>query len=303
MAATTDSRISAARRSFQGLAATTLVLTAMGAGATDSYVPSGQQLTIPALRIGSATYSNVIVIVHDIVTPPSGSSPNGSVDTYDPASGLLTVQSVKVGGNTYYNAVVTVASLVSIGSVTGADTFNGTYLNIPSVAVGAAHYSNVTLTASTSNVLGVGQGLPRSTQDQYDAGSGQLTIAAVQVGSRVYTNVVVSASLSDVVAAGPAASIAQVQHDIFTPYCASCHSPGQEYPDLSSASASVASTVNVVSGEAAPVLEVAPGDPNNSFLIQKLTDGPNLVGHQMPKGGPYLSQAQIEEVSSWILSL
>jgi mono/diheme cytochrome c family protein len=303
MTAQTGSELPSARRILQALAAALLALGAATAGATDTYTPSTRQLTIPALTIGAATYTNVVVTVDSIVTLPSGSSPNGSVDTYDPGSGLLSVQSVLVGGTSYYNAVITVAGLVSIGSVSGADTFDGTYLKSPSIAVGGAHFANVTLTASEANVVRVNQGLPTAALDQYDPGTGHLTIAAIQVGGAVYTNVVVAASLGDIVAVGPAVSLAQVQKDIFNPYCAGCHNTGGPPPNLQSASTSGVTSINVASGEQPSIPYVKPGDPNGSYLVQKLLGLDSISGRQMPAGGPYLSPAQIEEVNSWILGL
>ena len=302
-ASTADIRRSSARHSWLGLAAVLLALTATVADATDTFDPAAQQLTIPVLKVGNATFANVVVVVRDIASPPTGSSPNGSADTYDPASGLLTVQSVQVGGNTYYNAVVAVASLVSIGSVSGADTFNGTYLNIPSVSVGGRTYVNVTVTASEANVISVSQGLPTSAVDQYDPGSGRLTIAAIQVGSAVYTNVVLAASLSDIVAVGPAVSLAQVQKDIFLPYCSDCHNPGGPPPNFASAAVSGSTSINVPSAEQPAVPYVKPGDPNGSYIIQKILGLDSIAGRQMPAGGPYLSPSQVEEVNSWILGL
>ena len=287
----------------RGPAALMLVLCAVTASAADTYAPSTRQLTIPVLSIGAATFSNVVVTVGNIVAGPAGSAPNGSGDSYDPSKGLLTVQAVQVGGQTYFNAVVTVSGLVSIGSVAGADSFNGTYLTIPAVQVGAQRYANVTLAAAVANVVSVGNGLPQAALDQYDPGTGHLTVAAIQVGSTVYTNVVLTATLSDVVAAGPAVSITQVQNDIFTPLCSDCHNPGGPVPNLSTASASASTSVNVPSDEQPSIPFVKPRDPNGSYLFQKLTGADSISGRQMPKGGPYLTQAQLDEIGAWIMGL
>ena len=305
-ARSTTLRIGHARLPAQALAAALLLCVgALAAHATDTYAPLTRQLDIPALAIGSATYANVVVTVGTIVSGPSGSAPDGSVDTYDPATGQLTVPAVQVGSTTYFNAVVTVEGPVSIGGVAGADSFNGTYLKISSVEAGGKSYANVTLAVSAANLVSVGEGLPLAAGDEFDAAAGRLSIAAVQVGSRVFTNVVISANLASVVAVGPTVSLAQVQKDIFTPQCASCHYPGA-YPDLpmdlSSAAASAAALVNVVSVES-NALRVKPGDPNASYIIQKLQGAASIQGDRMPDGGPYLSIAQVEEVSSWILGL
>jgi hypothetical protein len=47
------------------------------------------------------------------------------------------------------------------------------------------------------------------------------------------------------------------------------------------------------------ILRVAPGDPDNSYLIQKL-EGTASVGVQMPEGGPPLPQDRIDVIRQWI---
>jgi uncharacterized repeat protein (TIGR03803 family) len=170
-----------------------LLSCAAQASAPDGYNPATKALTMPTLAIGSASYSNVIVTVGGIVTPPSGTSANGSVDRYDPGSGDLTVQSVSFNNHTYYNVVVTVASLVSIGSVTGADSYDGTNLTIAYVQNGPTVYADVVVTEALSDVLSVAGGMPTAGPDIYGSWTHELAIPAVQVGNRVYTNVIVEA--------------------------------------------------------------------------------------------------------------
>ena len=71
----------------------------------------------------------------------------------------------------------------------------------------------------------------------------------------------------------------QIQAVIFTPSCtgAGCHSGGApaEGLNLSDAATSLAALVGVPSSQQAGVLRVAVGDPNASYLIQKLE---NAVG-------------------------
>jgi uncharacterized protein (DUF2141 family) len=166
-----------------------LLVCAGEAWGTDSY--NGADITIPAVTIGSATYSNMVVTLGSIIRGPNGGSPNGSVDSYNPANNELTIPAVTVGANTYYNVIITVGSLVSIGSVSGADTYNGTDLNIPSVQVlGGAIYSNVVITVGS--IQSAGSGMPANVRDVYNAATKELTIAAVQVGGHVYTNAVVT---------------------------------------------------------------------------------------------------------------
>ncbi|MEW6169323.1 MAG: PE-PGRS family protein, partial [Pseudomonadota bacterium] len=71
--------------------------------------------------------------------------------------------------------------------------------------------------------------------------------------------------------------------------------------NLSSAAASHAALVGVASLEVPELLRVAPGDPDNSYLVHKL-EGSQAVGSRMPLGGPFLSEAEIGEVRQWIES-
>ncbi len=184
-------RTSLSRNPVVVIAAVLLACGAAAARGAATYTTATDRLTLPAVAIGGATYSDVVVTVGTIVSGPEGTSADGTVDTYDPDTAQLTVQSVTVGSATYYNVVVTVSSLVSIGGVSGADTYDGTHLTIPSVQlVGGATYTDVVVTVGS--VISTGGGMPASVRDLYNAGSRQLTIAAIEVGGHVYTNAVVT---------------------------------------------------------------------------------------------------------------
>ena len=197
------------------MAVMALLVGAFQAHATDLYGPAAGELQIPSLRIGTGTYSNVVLSIASIVTPPSGTSAIGTEDIYNPVTNHLTVPAVKVGTTTLYNAVGAVAKLTSIGSVSGADSFDGTHLHVPYVVVGTTPYYNVVLAVSLANVAAVHGGMPSVLWDQYDASAGQLTIPAVQYGSTVYTNVILKVELSDVVSVGITES---VLHSFFLGY-------------------------------------------------------------------------------------
>jgi hypothetical protein len=155
---------------------------------TDSY--NGVDLTIPAVTVGNATFSNMVVTVAGIVSGPSGGAPSGNADSYNPANNELTIPSVTVGANTFNNVIIEVGTLVSIGAVSGADVYNGTDLIIPSVQVGGTVYNNVVITVGS--IQSAGGGMPKILRDVYNPATKELTIAAVQVGNRVYTNAVIT---------------------------------------------------------------------------------------------------------------
>ena len=68
---------------------------------------------------------------------------------------------------------------------------------------------------------------------------------------------------------------------------------------LSHTNASFSALVNVASLQVGSLMRVTPGDPDNSYLVQKL-EGTATVGVQMPQGGPFLDQATIDMVRQWI---
>lgn len=46
---------------------------------------------------------------------------------------------------------------------------------------------------------------------------------------------------------------------------------------------------------------VIPGDPENSYIVQKLEGAPGIVGERMPRtGGPYLTSGQLLVLRRWI---
>jgi hypothetical protein len=92
----------------------------------------------------------------------------------------------------------------------------------------------------------------------------------------------------------------QIQDTIFTPICTNCHAGASAPVGLRlDAANSYAMLVNVASVEVPAVLRVAPGDPQNSYLVQKI-EGRAAVGARMPLGAPPLPQSSIDLVRSWI---
>jgi hypothetical protein len=95
-------------------------------------------------------------------------------------------------------------------------------------------------------------------------------------------------------------SFDSIQANVFEPLCEHCHSGANAPFGLRlDAANSYLLLVGVPSGERSNVLRVASGDPNNSYLIQKL-EGTASVGERMPAGLPALPQADINVVRQWI---
>jgi mono/diheme cytochrome c family protein len=69
---------------------------------------------------------------------------------------------------------------------------------------------------------------------------------------------------------------------------------------LDSLDNSYAYLVNQAADEVPELMRVNPGNPDDSYIIKKLEGAADIVGGRMPLGGPYLSEAQIDQVRTWI---
>ena len=97
-------------------------------------------------------------------------------------------------------------------------------------------------------------------------------------------------------------TLASIQVNIFTPTCAvsGCHFGAGAMQGLNlEAGQSYANLINVASPYGVTVIRVIPGDPDNSFLIQKLGSFPPF-GDRMPLNGPYYQQVTIDVIRQWI---
>ena len=91
-----------------------------------------------------------------------------------------------------------------------------------------------------------------------------------------------------------------IQEHVFTPICTTCHT-GATAPlgfRLDEGSA-FAMLVNAPSVEVPALRRVSPGNPDSSYIIQKL-EGHAAVGGQMPLGQTPLPQATINIIRQWI---
>jgi hypothetical protein len=91
-----------------------------------------------------------------------------------------------------------------------------------------------------------------------------------------------------------------IQNNVFTPICTTCHA-GSSAPlgFRLDAGSSYSMLVNTASVEVPALRRVLPGNPDQSYLIQKL-EGHAAVGAQMPLGQPPLPQATINVIRQWI---
>ncbi len=102
---------------------------------------------------------------------------------------------------------------------------------------------------------------------------------------------------------GVTADFQSIQDNVFTPICAQCHIGASAPEGLQlDAGHSYALIVGVSSNEKPGVLRVKAGDPDNSYLYQKITGAANIVGGQMPLDQTPLPSATITAIRQWILN-
>jgi len=96
------------------------------------------------------------------------------------------------------------------------------------------------------------------------------------------------------------ATFTSIQQNVFTPACTRCHAGAAAPAGLRlDEASSYAMLVNVASVEVPGLRRVRPGDPDLSYLIQKL-EGRAAVGARMPLNSPPLPQATIDVIKQWI---
>nr|WP_244623210.1 CHRD domain-containing protein [Shewanella salipaludis] len=98
-------------------------------------------------------------------------------------------------------------------------------------------------------------------------------------------------------------TLTSLQTEIFTPSCAlsGCHAGASPQQGMNlSAGQTYSNIVGVMSNEVNSLNRVTAGDPDNSYLVQKV-EGTASVGGRMPLGGPALSNEQIQKIRQWII--
>jgi len=98
-------------------------------------------------------------------------------------------------------------------------------------------------------------------------------------------------------------TLASIQDNVFTVSCAvpGCHGGAGAQQGLRlDPGFSAGNLINVPSPRDPNLIRVVPGDPDASFIIQKL-QGTQTLGDRMPDGGPYLTTATVNVIRQWIL--
>jgi hypothetical protein len=97
------------------------------------------------------------------------------------------------------------------------------------------------------------------------------------------------------------ADLKSIEENVFTPICSKCHigASGPEGLQLDAAHA-YNLLVGVPSVEEPSLLRVNPGNPDASYMVQKIEGAPGIEGGQMPLGETPLPQATIDAIRQWI---
>ena len=83
--------------------------------------------------------------------------------------------------------------------------------------------------------------------------------------------------------------------------CITCHNGNAFVPGNFTGANAYVALVNARSVERPALPRVAPGDPDNSYMVHKLEGGPDIAGARMPRGtGPYLTSGQLLVIRRWI---
>ena len=132
-------------------------------------------------------------------------------------------------------------------------------------------------------------------------GSAVLTAQVMDAAGNIGTSAGVTVTVNN--NATPTVTLSQLQTTIFTPRCSGCHTGfGSSLPGVQNLTAgnTFASIVGVASIEQPALKRVAPGDPDHSYLVQKIEGAAGISGQRMPLGGPFLAQSEIDLVRAWI---
>jgi hypothetical protein len=97
------------------------------------------------------------------------------------------------------------------------------------------------------------------------------------------------------------ADFQSIQEHVFTPICSKCHVGASAPEGLQlDAAHSYNLLVGVPSAEEAGLLRVNPGNPDASYMLQKIEGVAGIVGGQMPLGETPLPQDTSDAIRQWI---
>ncbi len=205
--------------SFQGNK--TLTLTVNGQTASEVLVDTNPAYNVSAMSASVVEGNSANFVISTVNVPVGTSLPytiSGTVAASDLSGGALS-GSVIIGAGGGAN--INLSSLthpsfqgnktltLTLGNSSATETlidnapvvpdqFDGTYLSINKLMVGTTPYSNLVVTVSS--VLSVGNGMPTSTFDAYNATAQTLSAPIIKFGNTIYTNVVLQLTPNNIIA-------------------------------------------------------------------------------------------------------
>jgi len=177
---------------------------------------------------------------------------------------------------------VTIAALTPTGAEldSGAPGSNGATLATLAVdATNSHHYFNESVTLVAADITNINAG-------------------------NWYANVFSAAHATGELR-GPAATLTMLQGSIFTARCSGCHTgAGASLPGVQNLTTgnTYANIVGVASIEQPAFVRIAPGDPDNSYLVLKVQGSAGISGVQMPASGAHLTQTEIDLLRGWVVA-
>jgi hypothetical protein len=98
-------------------------------------------------------------------------------------------------------------------------------------------------------------------------------------------------------------TLSSIQSEVFSQQCVGCHTNvGRNPPQglLLTEGNAYANLVGIASRQKPGLQRVAPGDPENSYLIHKVEGRAGISGVRMPFNGTALTDGQILVIKRWI---
>jgi CHRD domain/Bacterial Ig domain len=285
------------------LGASVITLAANGGTAGEWDVPAGALLTADQM---SALLQGKLYLI-----ATSAANPAGEIRGQITPDNVTVIFSDLAGSQEVPAATVTASGVAATTLDSAASTLT---VHLNSTGVDDATAAELDTAAAGA----IGPKLVALTKDSVNMGhwSAELaTITASDVANftanKLYVNVKTPADPNGAIRGQlnasstppPAApTLTQLKSTAFT-VCGGCHTGGgtslPSSMDLTPAHI-YASIVNVASVEQPALKRIKPGDPNNSYVVQKLEGAAGISGVRMPFGGPYLDQATIDQVRAWV---
>ena len=287
---------------FAGSTGASLITLAQNtSNASEWDVPAGALLT--ADQVSALLEGKLYVAV------ASAANPNGEIRGQILPSNVTVVWAALSGSEEVPPVTITASGV--------AATTVDSSANVVSVHINSTGVDDATVAQLDTGARGAtGPTLLTLTKDSVNHGHWSTELASVSsanvsdfTAGKWYANVSTPADPNGAIrgqittAAAPAApTLTQLQTSVFS-RCTSCHNgTGTSLPGSMNLTAgnTYASIVNVASVEQPSLKRVAPNDPTNSYVVQKLEGAATITGVRMPFGGPFLDQATIDQVKAWI---